>query len=101
MGLNIQNTQVLLKQIFAISAVVIISLLFYKGFKAGEWLAFSLLIRPVIEIIFYPLYSIGILQLYDGWLMLIIIIAIAIIGGNLIAGPNSIDEFMKHQRSKN
>ncbi|MBE6068554.1 MAG: hypothetical protein E7211_12800 [Clostridium lundense] len=99
--MNIQNTQVLLKQIFAIVVVVIISLLFYKGFKPAEWLTFLLLIRPVMDIIFYPLYSIGILQLYDGWLMLIIIIAIAIIGANLIAGPNSIDEFMKHQRSRN
>lgn len=101
MGLNIQNTQVLLKQIFAIAAVVIISLLFYKGFKAGKWLIFLLLIRPVMVIILYSLYSIGILQLYDGWLMLIIIIAIAIIGANLIAGENSINELMKHQRSKN
>lgn len=100
MNLSIDHIQILLKQILGVMTIAIISFLFYKGFKVAEWLTFMLLIEPIMTINFYPLHIIGILELYDGWLMLILAILVGIIGAIIIESDNSISEFLKYQRSK-
>lgn len=90
----------LIKQILALLAIAVISFLFYKGFKLGAWFAITLLINPVLTIVFGTLKLIGILELYDGWLMLIILIAIGILGGVLVGMTNSVPAFMEEQRKR-
>lgn len=97
---NMQYTQTILKQIFGVLAIAINSFLFYKGFKIAEWVTLVLLAEPILSIIFYLFHIIGILEIYNGWFMLILTILIAIIAGLFIGNENSISEFMKEQRSK-
>jgi hypothetical protein len=100
-GLNIKDVQLLQKQILEIATIAMISLLFYKGFKIAEWLIFGLLIKLVLTIVFYPLQIAGVLELYNGYLMLVIIAIIAILGGTfIIRNENCINDFMNYQRSK-
>lgn len=99
-GLDIKNNDVLLKQISAVATVVAITFLFYRGFKIAKWLTVMLLVQPVMIFIFYPLHFIGVLEVYDGWLMLILAILIGVFGAVLAGKTSSIDEFMEYQRSK-
>lgn len=100
LSLNIQNTQLLLKQIILIATLVIISLLFYKGFNAGAWFSVTFLIQPVMTIVFYSLDIIDVLELHGGLVFLIIAVLVCIIGVNIIVNQNCISEFMKYQRDK-
>lgn len=99
-SLDMQNIQIQLKQISVLLTISFISFLFYKGFKIDEGFVYIFLIYPVFTITFYLLRLIGVLELYNGWLMVAVTAMIAIIGGILIVNQNSISEFMKYQRSR-
>jgi len=100
LSLDVNHIQILLKQILAIGIIVTTSLLFYKGFKIAEWFTLVFLIKPILANVFYPLYIIGILELYGGWLMLILTIFIGVIGAMFIGNEKSISEFLRCQSKK-
>lgn len=92
------DRQNLLKQILVLLTIAFISFLFYKGFNFAEWLTIMLLVQPVLTAIFGTLKLLGILELYNGWFMLVLTILLGVFGGILLGGTKSISAFMKEQK---
>gem|GEM_PF-3267112 len=97
-NMAIGDKQMLVKQILAFIVIVIISILFYKGFKFAGWILLAFSVQPVLTCVFSIFKLIGILELYDGWFMLISTIIIAILGAILVLRTKSIPAFMAYQR---
>lgn len=88
----------ILNQIVFLGFVGVVAYLFFKGYK---WAGFILMLKFIQNLligIFFLLEKIGLLSALDGWLMLILTILIAIIGGIFLGGSDSLTAFLSYQK---
>jgi hypothetical protein len=89
-----------LAQISSILISILISFMFYKGFRFTQYIIGGYLGIVVWATTFYILDIIGLLTAFDGLLMLILTIAIPIFVIILISTNKNISKFMEYQTSK-
>jgi hypothetical protein len=99
-NLDTRQTRMLLKQILALVIIATVTFLFFKGFKIAAWISFALLVQPALTILYYPFHYLGILERFNGWLMIIPAVLVGLIGVLILEKNNSINEFMKYQKEK-
>lgn len=88
-----------LKQLLYLVIVIIFACLFYKGYKWTGFVILLMLVQNILSGLFYLLHQAGILMAFNGWLMLILTIIVASVGGIFLVGSDSIIAFMKYQKS--
>lgn len=95
----INGLENVLKQLIYLVIVITLACLFYKGYKWAWYVILLMLGQDILAGLFYLLHQAEIIMAFNGWLMLILTIIVASVGGIFLGGSDSITAFMKYQKS--
>ncbi|WP_248759842.1 hypothetical protein [Paenibacillus sp. ATY16] len=96
-GYELENS---LKKLIYSVLVITISCLLYKGYRWAWYVVFLMLIQDILSGLFYLLQKSGLLLAFDGWLMLMLTIIVAVFGGMFLGASRSITAFIKYQQDR-